>query len=132
MGKKIEIDIDQLGVICRLKPTLKDCAAFFKCSEDTIERRIKEDSGLTFAEFREQNMVHTRFNLIRKAIQKAEKGDNTMLIFSLKNLCSWKDKQKEEIDVVINDPNKLSRDELDREIDKLSKQLGYTKFTGRK
>ena len=132
MGKKIEIDIDQLGVICRLKPTLKDCAAFFKCSEDTIERRIKEDSGLTFAEFREQNMVHTRFNLIRKAIQKAEKGDNTMLIFSLKNLSSWKDKQKEEIDVVINDPNKLSRDELDREIDKLSKQLGYTKITGGK
>ena len=30
--------------------------------------------------------------LIRTAIKKAERGDNVMLIFCLKNLCQWRDK----------------------------------------
>ena len=92
MANLIVIDIEELSALCRLKPTLKDCAAFFKCSEDTIERRIKEATGQTFAEFREQNMVFTRYDLVRRAIQKASSGDNTMLIFCLKNLCGWADK----------------------------------------
>ena len=41
-------------------------------------------------------MVHTRFMLIRTAIQKAEKGDNVMLIFCIKNLCNWRDKLPDE------------------------------------
>lgn len=97
---EIEIDMDKLAAFCRLKPTAEDCAAFFQCSVDTIERRIKDAFGVTFAEFREQKMVSTRFSLIRKAIEKAENGDNTMLIFALKNLCGWRDKLPEEADNV--------------------------------
>jgi len=82
----------QLKAILRLKPTMADCEAFLGVSHDTIERHIKNNYNCTFAEFREQNMVHTRFSLIRTAIKKAEKGDNVMLIFCLKNLCGWKDK----------------------------------------
>lgn len=102
---KIEIDLKQLQALMRFKPSLEDCAAFFKCSGDTVERRIKEHTisdenpnGLTFAEFREQNMVHTRFGLVRTALKKADGGDNVMLIFCLKNLCGWKDKQPGEED----------------------------------
>jgi AraC-like DNA-binding protein len=92
MGRPtIEIDLDQLSALCRMKPTLEDCAAFFKCSTDTVERRIREATELTFAEFREQSLVHTRFDLIRKAIKKADQSD-TMHIFCLKNLCGWADK----------------------------------------
>ena len=86
------VDMEQLAALCRLKPTQADCAAFFKVSPDTIDRRIKQATGLTFAEFRDQNLVHTRFSLIRKALKKAENGDNVMLIFCLKNLCKWSDK----------------------------------------
>lgn len=96
----VEIDMTQLSTLMRFKPTQADCAAFFKCSEDTIDRRIRafttsEDNpeGLSFAEFREQNMVHTRMSLVQKALDKATKGDNVMLIFCLKNLCNWRDKQ---------------------------------------
>lgn len=93
-----KIDENQLRSIMRMKPTLKDVANFFQCSEDTIENYIKAKWGKRFSEFRDENMVFTRFNLIRTAIAKAEKGDNVMLIFCLKNLCGWRDKLPDEIE----------------------------------
>lgn len=106
MGRpKKEIPEQELRAILRMCPTLKDVAAFFECSEDTIERKCKEYGECTFAEFKEQNMVHTRFSLIRKAIKAAESGNNTMLIFCLKNLCGWKDKYENEV-VGSSDPDK--------------------------
>lgn len=97
----VKVDMDQLAVFMRFKPTQKDCADYFKVSEDIIAYRIKNATGLTFSEFRDQNMVHTRFSLVQEAIRKAQKGDNTMLIFCLKNLCGWKDRYESE-DVVTN------------------------------
>lgn len=91
---RLEIDQGQLESLCRLNPTLKDCAAFFKCSEDTIENRAKEFGYESFSDLRNKNMVHTRLMLVRSAVKKAENGDNTMLIFCLKNLCGWADKQE--------------------------------------
>lgn len=98
---RVHIDIVQLKALCRMKPTQSDCAAFFKCSLDTIERFIRKETGLTYAEFRDQSMVHTRFDLIRKAIKRSDVSD-TMLIFSLKNLCDWSDKLKTENEHLIS------------------------------
>jgi hypothetical protein len=97
MGRpKSEINVEQLKALMRLKPTIEDTAAFFQVHPDTILKFIKREIGpLTFSEFREQNMVHTRFSLIRTAIDKAERGDNVMLIFCLKNLCGWRDKNED-------------------------------------
>jgi len=78
----------QLKAICRLKPSKADVAAFFECSEDTIEKRCKTYGNCSFTVFRDQNMVHTRFDLIRKAMRMAETNP-TMMIFCLKNLCGW-------------------------------------------
>lgn len=89
---RIEIDQEQLEALCRMNPTLKDAAAFFKCSEDTIERRCKEFGYNDFADARQQNMVHTRLKLIRKALSMADSGNTAMMIFALKNLCGWSDK----------------------------------------
>lgn len=85
-----EEKIRQLKQICRLKPTLADCAAFLDISEDTIENYCKKQ-GMRFSEFREQNMVHTRFMIIRNIIKECEKGNTTMLIYASKNLCGWTD-----------------------------------------
>lgn len=90
----VNIDKAKLEAMMRLKPTLEDTAAFFQCSARTIERYIHEHFNVTFVEFRTQRMVHTRHALIRKAIDKALNGDNTMLIFCLKNLCGWADKHE--------------------------------------
>lgn len=85
---------DELEALCRMNPTLADTAAFFKVSEDTIERRCKEWGYKGFADARQQNMVHTRLRLIRKAVNMAEAGNTAMMIFALKNLCGWTDKQE--------------------------------------
>lgn len=105
----IEIDIEKLKALMRMKPTAEDCAAFFKCSVDTIERRIKEHSksderpdGCSFAEFRDQNLVHTRFSIIRGILKKAEAGDNVMLMYASKNLCDWNDGKSAEIKIDVN------------------------------
>jgi len=94
-----EKKVHQLKELMRLKPTLDDCAAFFECSKRTVERFVQDTYGITYGEFRQQRMVHTRFNLVRKAIDKALKGDNTMLIFCLKNMCGWKNEPGENEDV---------------------------------
>src|SRR5687768_11361422 len=115
--KPADIDPSKLKEFMRLKPTLADTAAFFECSERTIERFIKDKFEITFVEFRERNMVHTRMSIVRTAISKAQRGDNTMLIFCLKNLCGWRDKQPDEADkVVVNNIQAKSDDELDRRI----------------
>lgn len=97
---KIVIDETQLRALMRLKPTREDCAAFFKVHPDTIDNRIKRLAGKdkTFSEFREENMVHTRFSLIREAQKQALNGNTAMLIFCLKNLCGWVDKVEHGVD----------------------------------
>lgn len=86
-----EVNEHELGALCRLVASLKDCADFFGCSHDTIERRVKEWGYESFASFREQYMVQTRFQLKRDLIERAKKSD-IALIFALKNICGFSDK----------------------------------------
>lgn len=94
-----ELDFNQLKSLMRLKPTLSDTAAFFECSERKIERFIRKHADLTFVEFREQHMVHTRLGLVRKMIEKAMSGDNYMLIWCSKNMLGWSDKYEDKGDI---------------------------------
>jgi hypothetical protein len=91
---KAIIDQEQFEALCRLNPTLKDAAAFFKVNQDTITDRCKEWGYEGFSDCRDKNMVHTRLTLIRNALKSAEKGVPAMQIFCLKNLCGWTDKQE--------------------------------------
>ena len=98
MGAPEKIDAKKLASFMRLKPTMEDCAHFFECSPSAIEKFIKRHYKMTYSDFRDKNMVHTRFSLVRTALERANKGDNVMLIFCLKNLCGWKDKQEHSLD----------------------------------
>ena len=89
-----KLDRTQLAKIMELRPTLDQTAAIFGVSQDTIERRIREWDSLSFAEFRDKNMNHTRIKLSQKALDLALAGNTTMLIFCLKNFCGWSDKYK--------------------------------------
>jgi uncharacterized protein YbcV (DUF1398 family) len=116
----IDIDKPKLKALMRLKPTLEDTASFFECSARSIERFIRDEYDLKFVEFREQNMVHTRLAIVRKAIEKAEKGDNVMLIFCLKNLCGWKDKwDNTDDDKKVASAPVLTKEQFDEYVDRM-------------
>lgn len=122
-----DLDLAKLKALMRLKPSLDDTAAFFECSARTVERVINKHFKVSFVEFREQNMVHTRLNIVRKAISKAESGDNTMLIFCLKNLCGWRDKQPGEEDKTIKHEGELTSKVVKVDLDERAKQLKGSK-----
>jgi len=82
----------QLQALLRMRPSLEDTAAFFQCGTTTVEEHIKNEHGITFRELRDQCFVHTRYDLVRRAINKAQSGDNQMHIICLKNLCNWREK----------------------------------------
>jgi hypothetical protein len=85
------IDLDQLERLARLRATVADCAAFFKVDKKAINEFCKSTVGVTYDEFKEQSLVHTRMSLSRKAIEMALAGDKTMLTFCLKNINGWSD-----------------------------------------
>jgi AraC-like DNA-binding protein len=44
-------DWDEFDFFCQMQCTLEEIAAFYGCSPDTIERRVKEKHGVNFAEY---------------------------------------------------------------------------------
>jgi hypothetical protein len=98
MGRPVmEFDWSKLDAILQYKASLSDTADIMDCSEDTVENRIKEKYGITFSEYRNKKMSKIRISLVQKAINMANNGNVAILIFCLKNLCNWADKQ--ELDV---------------------------------
>lgn len=93
------IDKELLEKLMQYNFSLNDTAFFFKVSSTTIGRFINTEYGLSFDEFRDQNRNVLKVKLIDKAIEKALDDDNNiMLIFALKNLCAWADKQELKLD----------------------------------
>lgn len=95
MGRpKIEIDWKQFDQLCKIQCTLTEIAAFFDCSEDTIERRVSETYGVTFAEHSRQKRGKGKISLRRRQMQAALDGNTTMLIWLGKQYLGQADKQE--------------------------------------
>lgn len=108
MGRKrVIIDWVKLDSYLQLKASLKTCSILLECSHDTIERNIKKQYKMTFSEYAATKFEPVKLKLVQKAIGKAMDGDNTMLIFCLKNLCGWADKveniQASEVKIIVDD-----------------------------
>ena len=67
-----------------------------KMNPRIIGRIIERDHKMTFSEYREKFKGAMRLQLVQKAIQMALAGDRTLMIFCLKNLAQWSDKQEVE------------------------------------
>jgi hypothetical protein len=73
-------------------PTAEVTARYFDVGIQPLIRYIKRYWGLTFDEFRDKNMSHTKNLLAQKAIDMALNKDNiAALIFCLKNINGWSD-----------------------------------------
>jgi AraC-like DNA-binding protein len=88
------IDLDDLQKILTLYPSMDEVSAWFDCSPDTVERRVREVWGITFKELRERSAGRTRLLLKRRAIAKALEEDNEkMLLFCLRTMTDLDDRK---------------------------------------
>lgn len=94
MGRKLnvpEFNWEKLDTMLMFQAGKFICSEELGVSEDTIDRRIKERYSCTFTEYRARRSEKIVLRLKQKMIQKALEGDNTCLIFVLKNIGGWSD-----------------------------------------
>ena len=103
MGRpRIEIDPKELKQLARLQCTMKEVAAFFGCSVDTIERRFNEDEELR--QIWEDGKGMGMISLRRKQFQiLEEKNDTTMAIWLGKNILGQRDKVELDVEIEAGD-----------------------------
>ena len=89
MGRPVKMTpekIRQLEALMRLKPTLADAAIFLEVDTTTIEKWIQRTHGVAYSVFRDQRMVPTRFNLVRRLLEQADRGNVKAIIVALDKL----------------------------------------------
>ena len=104
MGRpRIELDPAEIEKLCRLNCTMDEIAAFFECSVDTIERRMKEDEDLKLAI--EKGRATGKISLRRKQFQILEDSNSaSMAIWLGKQLLG----QRDNLDVTTESKDKSS------------------------
>lgn len=96
---KKELNFDTLDKLLEIHCTERECAHFFETSEDTIDRRVKEEYGIGFAEYKSQKEAIGKTHLRRKQFELAMKGNIALLIFLGKNMLNQKDKVEKEVEI---------------------------------
>lgn len=92
---RIEIDWDEFEKLCGLQCTQEEIAGWFDCSVDTIDRRVKEKHGVSFAEVFKLKSGKGKISLRRKQMSVAMAGNPTMLIFLGKQYLGQSDKRED-------------------------------------
>jgi len=103
---KIEIDWKLLDGFCKMQCTLWEIACYFNCSEDTIERRVREQFGVSFADYFGKKRIAGLMSLRRIQFKMAEKSP-AMAIFLGKNYLGQADKTELEHSMRGNNPLKI-------------------------
>jgi len=93
--KKTDIDFKELEKLCYMQCTEREIGDWFHCSIDTIARRVREEFGISFAEYFEKHRVGGLISLRRNMFKMSEKHPN-MAIFLAKNWLGMKDSQEVE------------------------------------
>ena len=88
---------DKLDGLLAYKSSLIVCAEILEVSNTTIKNHIRKRFDLTFTEYAERKLSKTKVKLVQKALAMATNGNTTMMIFCLKNLCKWADRNEDEI-----------------------------------
>jgi len=73
--KRKEICMEKLADYCEFQCTKAELAAKFEVSEDTLERAIKRETGLTFGEFHERHALKGHVSL-RRAMWQTARGES--------------------------------------------------------
>lgn len=92
-----EFNWDEFDKLCGIHATQREVADWFEMSEDTVDRRIKEQFGVTFAEHVKQRQAPGKISLRRKQYEMAMNGNVTMLIWLGKQYLGQADKQEQAV-----------------------------------
>jgi len=98
MAKKLgrpkkHIDFGKLEGMLLYDASMYVCADELGVSDDTLDRHVRQAYGMRFKELKERMTDKMALKLKTRLINKAlDDGDNTCLIFALKNLGKWSDK----------------------------------------
>ena len=95
---KIVIDWEQFNKLCILQCTLSEIAAWFNCSEDTIENKVKQEHKVGFSDYYRAKKGIGKIALRRKLDHMADKNP-AVAIFLAKNHLGMSDRQ----DIVVED-----------------------------
>lgn len=90
---RVEIDWKLLERTLERFGTLEDVACVLGCSEDTIQRRVKEKYDVTFAVYSKKKRAKGRMSLRVKQFEVAMDGNVSMLIWLGKNHLEQSDRQ---------------------------------------
>lgn len=89
----IEFDWNLLDKTLSRGGKMADCVYFLGVSASTIERRIRDDMGMTFSDYRELQLTGLRMKILDTQADVAIKDrDSAMLIHLGKQLCGQSDK----------------------------------------
>jgi hypothetical protein len=91
------IDRDELEKLMRLHPSKTEAADWFGVSESSLERFVKKNFEMSFDALRDKSFVKTKIAIKRAQIEKAIKGDNTMMIWCGKQYLGQSDKMDQAI-----------------------------------
>jgi len=92
---------EKLDGLLAYKSSLVVCADILETTDTTIKNHIKRRYDMTFTEYAEKKLSRTKVKLVQKAIEMATSGNTAMMIFCLKNINKWSDRQDIEIDGTI-------------------------------
>lgn len=92
---QIRINWDEFDKLCHIHCTLVEISEWFGCSEDTIERAVKREKGMGFADYYKKKSGRGKISLRRKMFETAQAGNVTMLIWLSKNMLGYRDKIEE-------------------------------------
>ncbi len=98
---KKQVDYKILDGLCAIQCTGEEIASVLDIDYDTLNTRIKEDTGLTFSDYFKQKQTKGKASLRRFQWKQAEAGDKTMLIWLGKQYLGQKDKQEIENTVIM-------------------------------
>jgi hypothetical protein len=94
---RVTIDWEVFDKLCGMQSTEVEIAAWFNCSVDTIERAVKRQHKLTFAEYYKTKSARGKISLRRKQVEVALNGSVPMLIWLGKQHLGQKDRQELDI-----------------------------------
>jgi hypothetical protein len=108
------VDWNLFDQLCAVQCTLDEISGVLQVSADTLERRVSEKFGRTFAEVFEQKRKAGFASLRSKQFEIAMAGNATMLIWLGKQYLSQSDKQLQKTDLTLRAEPPLSHDEIRR------------------